>query len=93
MDNVVLLCKGCQPPKMGKLTHCKGRLTISTPYHRDDWRLVNRYIDEGKSGTTTHHRRDYQRLFNDLDTDKFDIIVIKTKSINRNTLDWYLFLA
>ena len=38
-------------------------------------------------------RDDYQRLFEDLLSDKFDIVVIKDQErLMRNTLDWYLFI-
>lgn len=52
------------------------------------------YIDEGKSGTTTQNRDEYLRLFNDIDKDKFDIIVIKSQDrLMRSAKDWYLFLS
>lgn len=58
-----------------------------------DWILVDKYIDEGKSGTTSKGRYQYNRLYEDLLTDKFDIVVIKDQSrLMRNVLDWYLFL-
>lgn len=57
------------------------------------WELVGYYIDEGKSGTTTKRRNDYQRLLNDLEEDVFDIIVSKDQDrLQRNTKDWYLFV-
>ena len=31
-----------------------------------DWVLIDKYIDEGKSGTTTKNRNQYNQLFNDL---------------------------
>ncbi|MDO4329101.1 MAG: recombinase family protein [Lachnospiraceae bacterium] len=56
------------------------------------WFLVDRYI-ESKSGTTTRGRNQYQRLFEDLAQNKFDIIVIKSQDrLMRNVKDWYLFL-
>lgn len=56
------------------------------------WDLVDQYIDEGKSGTTTKRRDEYRRLLDDLDTDKFDVIVVKSQDrLNRNTRDWYIF--
>lgn len=58
-----------------------------------DWALVDQYVDEGISGTTSKGRHEYNRLYNDLLTDKFDIVVIKDQSrLMRNVLDWYLFL-
>jgi DNA invertase Pin-like site-specific DNA recombinase len=57
------------------------------------WILVDSYIDEGKSGTKTKGRKEYNRLFEDMSKDKFDVIVIKSQDrLMRNTLDWYLFL-
>lgn len=56
------------------------------------WILVDAYV-EAKSGTTIKGRNEYNRLFQDLGTDKFDIIVIKSQDrLMRNTRDWYLFL-
>lgn len=57
------------------------------------WSLVDSYIDEGKSGTTVKHRDEYQRLLEDLEGDKFDIVVIKSQDrLNRNTKDWFIFV-
>ncbi len=56
------------------------------------WLLVDEYI-EAKSGTTTAKRKEYNRLFEELRTDKFDIVQIKTQDrLMRNTRDWYLFI-
>lgn len=56
------------------------------------WCLVDRYV-ESKSGTTTKGRNEYNRLYEDLLADKFDIIVIKSQDrLMRNVKDWYLFL-
>lgn len=58
-----------------------------------NWVLVDQYVDEGISGTTSKGRYEYNRLYDDLLTDKFDIVVIKDQSrLMRNVLDWYLFL-
>jgi len=57
------------------------------------WVLVDEYIDEGKSGTTTRRRNEYQRLLEDMELDKFDIIVVKDQDrLQRNTKDWYIFV-
>lgn len=59
---------------------------------RQGWILVDEYI-EAKSGTTTAKRKEYNRLFEELQTDKFDIVQIKTQDrLMRNTRDWYLFI-
>ena len=56
------------------------------------WRLVDRYV-ESKSGTTTKGRDEYNRLYEDLLSDRFDVIVIKSQDrLMRNVKDWYLFL-
>ncbi|MDD4564251.1 MAG: recombinase family protein [Eubacteriales bacterium] len=58
-----------------------------------DWELVGAYVDEGKSGTSEQGRKQYQKLYDDLESDKFDIVVIKDISrLNRDTLNWYLFV-
>lgn len=55
--------------------------------------LVDEYIDRGKSGTMTKKRDEYLRLYEDMSTDKFDIICIKDQDrLMRNTKDWYLFV-
>ena len=57
------------------------------------WKLVDEYIDRSKSGTMVKGRDEYQRLYEDLLTDNFDVIVIKDQDrLMRNTLDWYLFI-
>ena len=57
------------------------------------WIMVDQYIDEGKSGTATTKRDEYKRLFNDLSTNNFDIVVIKSQDrLMRNTKDWYIFI-
>jgi len=58
---------------------------------RLNWFLVEEYI-ESRSGTSTQGRVQYQRLFADLSTDKFDVVVIKSQDrLMRNTRDWYIF--
>lgn len=57
------------------------------------WKLVDQYVDEGKSGTQIKRRDEYKRLFEDLENDKFDIVVIKSQDrLLRNTLDWYIWI-
>lgn len=57
------------------------------------WELVDQYIDEGKSGTTIKRRDEYQRLLDDMDSGKFDIVVVKDQErLQRRTRDWYLFV-
>lgn len=58
----------------------------------NDWILMDSYV-ESRSGTTTKGRTEYNRLYEDLLCDKFDIIVIKSQDrLMRNTKDWYLFV-
>jgi DNA invertase Pin-like site-specific DNA recombinase len=58
-----------------------------------DWDLKDKYVDEGKSGTTTLYRDEYNRMLNDMKSGKFDIIVIKDMSrLNRNQKDWFNFV-
>lgn len=58
-----------------------------------NWQLVDQYIDEGKSGTTNKRRNEYNRLVNELEQDKFDIIVVKSQDrLMRNTREWYFFV-
>nr|DAM74466.1 MAG TPA: integrase [Caudoviricetes sp.] len=60
---------------------------------RHKWKKVDEYIDRSKSGTMVKGRDEYQRLFDDLYSDKFDVVVIKDQErLMRNTLDWYLFI-
>lgn len=57
------------------------------------WVLVGQYIDEGKSGTTTKRRNEYNRLIEDISQNKFDIIVVKSQDrLMRNTKEWYVFV-
>ncbi|MCI8484734.1 MAG: recombinase family protein [Lachnospiraceae bacterium] len=57
------------------------------------WIIVDEYIDEGKSGTTTRKREEYNRLVNHMTEDRFDIIIIKSQDrLMRNTKEWYLFV-
>lgn len=54
----------------------------------EDWVLVNIYMDEGISGTSTKHRAGFQQMIADCQAGKIDYII--TKSISRfarNTMD------
>ncbi|GHV41885.1 serine recombinase [Clostridia bacterium] len=60
---------------------------------KNGWTLVDEYVDEGKSATTIKHRDEYKRLCDDMSTDKYDVIVIKSQDrLMRNTKDWYMFI-
>lgn len=57
------------------------------------WELVEGYVDEGRSGTTTRYRTEYRRMNEDMEADRFDILVVKSQDrLMRNTREWYLFL-
>lgn len=40
------------------------------------WVLVDGYVDEGKSGTVIKRRDEYQRLLEDMELNKFDVVVV-----------------
>lgn len=57
-----------------------------------DWILVDKYIDEGRSGTTTEGRLELLRLIDDIKKDKFDVVLVKQIDRGwRNILDWKYF--
>lgn len=54
--------------------------------------LVDRFIDEGQTGTTST-RKEYSRMLSRIEEHSFDVIVTKSLDrMNRNILDFYLFL-
>lgn len=56
------------------------------------WLPTDEYV-ESRSGTTAEGRGEYLRLLSDMNSEKFDIIVIKSQDrLMRNVKDWYLFL-
>ena len=60
---------------------------------KNDWIKTDMYIDEGKSGTSTKKRNEYNRLMNDMVLDKWDIIVVKSQDrLMRSAKDWYIFV-
>ena len=55
---------------------------------QNGWIFVDSYV-ESRSGTTTKGRNEYNRLYEDLSKDRFDVIVIKSQDrLMRNTRDW-----
>lgn len=57
------------------------------------WIPVDEYVDKGITGTQAKKRNEYIRMLDDIKKDKFDIIVVKEQSrLQRNTMDWYIFL-
>lgn len=53
------------------------------------WELVKIYSDEGKSGTTTHHRDGFNEMMKDAYDGKIDLIIVKNISrLARNVVDF-----
>ena len=53
-----------------------------------DWELVDRYIDEGITGTSIHKRESFMRMLQDAKEKKFDLIITREVSrFARNTVD------
>jgi DNA invertase Pin-like site-specific DNA recombinase len=53
-----------------------------------DWELVDRYIDEGITGTSIHKRESFMRMLQDAKEKKFDLINTREVSrFARNTVD------
>jgi DNA invertase Pin-like site-specific DNA recombinase len=60
--------------------------------NQTDWVLVDKYVDEGKSGTTMDGRLEFIRMLEDMENEKFDIILIKQIDRGwRNLGDWKIF--
>lgn len=60
---------------------------------KNRWKRTDMYVDEGKSGTSTKKRDEYNRLMNDMILDKWDIIVVKSQDrLFRSAKDWYIFV-
>lgn len=56
------------------------------------WTYTDSYV-ESRSGTSTKGRVEYNRLYEDLTWDTFEVIVIKSQDrLMRNVMDWYLFV-
>lgn len=56
------------------------------------WTVVNQYV-EAVSGTTTKGRTEYMQMLEDMKTDKWEVLVIKSLDrLMRNNGDWYKFL-
>ena len=53
-----------------------------------DWELVERYIDEGITGTSVNKRKNFMRIIDDASRGLFDLIVTREVSrFARNTVD------
>lgn len=92
LKRAVIYCR-CSTEEESQADALKNQVLESEACIREQgWVLVDRYV-ELKSGTTTKGRAQYNRLFDDLTADRFDIIVIKSQDrLMRNVKDWYLFL-
>ena len=56
------------------------------------WQVSMQYI-ESESGTGSHRRCQYEQLLEDMEADKFDIVMIKSiDRLMRSAREWYLFL-
>jgi Site-specific recombinases, DNA invertase Pin homologs len=56
-----------------------------------EWKLIDEYIDQS-SGTTSKGRGEFNRLIQDLSTDKFEIVIIKDQDrLMRDEYLWYMF--
>lgn len=57
------------------------------------WSIVEQYI-ESQTGTVVYKRSEYQRLLEDMEKDRFDIVMIKSiDRLMRSARDWYFFLS
>ncbi|MCM1134911.1 MAG: recombinase family protein [Clostridium sp.] len=60
---------------------------------RQGWEITEQYI-ESETGTVAYKRGGYQRLLEDMERDKFDIVMIKSiDRLMRSAKDWYIFLG
>lgn len=58
--------------------------------NQSNWKQVDSYID---SNSSLGHRKEYDRLLSDLESDKFDIVVIKdTSRISRDEFEFQQFI-
>lgn len=56
------------------------------------WEIAEQYV-ESETGTVSYKRREYQRLLEDMERGRFDIVMIKSiDRLMRSAKDWYLFL-
>lgn len=59
---------------------------------KNGWVLTGQYV-ESQSGTTSYRRSEYQKLLSDMESDLFDVVVVKSiDRLTRCAKDWYLFL-
>ena len=73
-----------------QLTSYKAQISHYTEYiqSRPEWEFVGMYADEGITGTSTKHRKEFNRMVSDALNGKIDMILIKSISrFARNTVD------
>ena len=57
------------------------------------WDLYRCYIDDGKTGTSTHKRDAYMQMLEDVQDRNLDVVVVKSiDRLMRSAIDWYLFV-
>lgn len=93
MERAVIYCRVSTEEEI-QLNALESQITeAGNAVQEKGWVLTDSYIDEGKSGTTTKHRDEYNRLVRDLEKESFEIIVAKSQDrLMRNTKEWYLFV-
>lgn len=92
MSRAVIYCRCSTEEESQKDALAKQVMEAEECVQKHGWILVDSYI-ESRSGTSTKGRNEYNRLFEDLTYDRFEIVVIKSQDrLMRNTKDWYLFV-
>lgn len=92
MVKAVIYCRCSTEEESQQDALKKQVIEARTAVEEKGWLLVQEYI-EAKSGTSSDKRDKYRALYEDLTTEKFEIVVIKSQDrLMRNVKDWYLFL-
>ncbi|MGI6008376.1 MAG: recombinase family protein [Ruminococcus sp.] len=88
----VIYCRCSTEEESQKNALIKQEQEAKAAVAQNGWDLIDSYVESG-SGTTTKGRNEYNRLYEDLFCDKFDVITVKSQDrLMRNTKDWYLFI-
>lgn len=57
------------------------------------WEIAEQYV-ESQTGTVAYKRSEYQRLLEDMERGRFEIVMIKSiDRLTRSAKDWYFFLS
>ena len=92
MPRAVIYCRCSTEEESQKDALVKQVQEAEECIRQQGWKQVDSYV-ESKSGTTTKGRTEYNRLFEDMAEDRFDIVVIKSQDrLMRNVREWYAFL-